>query len=114
MPSARRVRDLVRLYRRLHVDHPDAGRRTGLVRLAFAADLGVLHAVAGAALADRHDPEAVEAREQVAWSALHAEEAGLLVEAPLEPLRAGLRDALAGLDPVAADRCWAEAREGFA
>ncbi|AWZ09802.1 hypothetical protein DRB89_41420 [Streptomyces sp. ICC4] len=55
-----------------------------------------------------------EARECVEWSALHAEEAGLLGPAPLEPLRAGLREALAGAgigDGDVADRCWAQARE---
>ncbi|WP_199736497.1 RNA ligase family protein [Micromonospora sp. HM5-17] len=38
----------------------------------------------------------------------------VLGEAPLEPLRAGLRSALAGLDRDAADRCWAEARSAHA
>ncbi|WP_327238494.1 AAA family ATPase [Streptomyces sp. NBC_01317] len=111
MPLARRIADLVGLHTRLHRPHPDDERRTGLGHLALAADLGVLHAVAGAVAVGR----GAEAREQVDWSALHAEEAGLLGEAPLEPLRPGLRDALAGLgDPDAADRCWAEAREAYA
>ncbi|MCB5183224.1 ATP-binding protein, partial [Streptomyces antimicrobicus] len=52
--------------------------------------------------------------EQCAWSLLHAEEAGLLGPDPLAPLRDGLREALAGLPPHAADRCWAEAREAYA
>ncbi|MEE6259997.1 RNA ligase family protein [Plantactinospora sonchi] len=114
MPLARRVADLVGLHGRLHRPFPDAGRRAGLVRLADAADLGVLHAVATAVLAGRHDDVAVAAAEQVGWSELHADDAGLLGEAPLEPLRAGLRQALSALDPDAADRCWAEARDAYA
>ncbi|GAA2889300.1 hypothetical protein GCM10010517_53390 [Streptosporangium fragile] len=137
MPLARRVADLVELHAVLHRRFPDEARRTGLVRLAVAADLGVLHAVAAAVLAGRDDGDAAEAREQVDWSELHAEEAGLLGEAPLRPLRAGLRRALRGRapgaageegrpgavgagqtgeegDPEAADRCWAEAREAYA
>jgi predicted kinase len=82
--------------------------------MAYAADLGVLHALAAAVLTGRGDAEAAGAREQVEWSALHAEAAGLLGEAPLAGLRAGLREALAGLDADAADRCWAEARESYA
>lgn len=110
MPLARRVADLAGLYPSLRRPFPDAERRAGLVRMSLAADLGVLHALAGAT-ADPAERECVE------WSALCAEEAGLLGEAPLEPLRAGLREALGGLgdtDPDAADRCWAEAREAFA
>ncbi|WP_055688671.1 RNA ligase family protein [Streptomyces prasinus] len=108
MPGARRTADLVGLSPRLQHPYPDGDRRTGLARLALAADLGVLHAVAGAVA------HTAEAREQVDWSALHAEEAGLLGESPLEPLRTGLRDALAGLGSAAADRCWAQARDAFA
>ncbi|WP_329426195.1 AAA family ATPase [Streptosporangium sp. NBC_01495] len=114
MPLARRVADLVELHPRLHRDFPDEARRTGLVRLAVAADLGVLHAVAAAALAGRADDDAADAREQVAWSELHADEAGLLGEAPLEPLRLGLRQALGDCEPEVADRCWAETREAYA
>lgn len=108
MPTARRVADLVGIYPRLQRPFPDAGRRAGLVRMAVAADLGVLHALAGAAAAGD-----AGARECVEWSALYAEEAGLLGPDPLGPLRAGLREALAGLDADAADRCWAQAREAF-
>ncbi|MCJ1676729.1 AAA family ATPase [Streptomyces sp. APSN-46.1] len=138
MPLARRVADLVGLYPSLRRPFPDEERRAGLVRMAVAADLGVLHALAGATA----DPEE---RECAGWSALYAEEAGLLGAAPLEPLRAGLREALtglggtgtdggtdgdagthsdagagadadagAGIDADVADRCWAEAREAFA
>ncbi|SEN35987.1 RNA ligase family protein [Nonomuraea pusilla] len=115
MPLARRVADLVGLHAALHRPYPDEHRRAGLARMAFAADLGVLHAVASAVpLAGWPDEAARAAREQAEWSALHAEEAGLLAPGPLEPLRAGLRAALAGLDPEAADRCWAEAREAWA
>ncbi|MGJ6966127.1 RNA ligase family protein [Streptosporangium sp. G11] len=114
MPLARRIADLVELHPRLHRDFPDEARRTGLVRLAVAADLGVLHAVAAAALTGSADGDATGAREQVAWSELHADEAGLLGEAPLEPLRLGLRQALGGCEPEVADRCWAETREAYA
>ncbi|MFE5807862.1 AAA family ATPase, partial [Streptomyces sp. NPDC056491] len=109
MALARRVSDLLGLYPYLQRPFPDADRRAGLVRMAAAADLGVLHALAGA-LADE-----AQARECVEWSALCAEEAGLLGGAdPLEALRAGLREPLAALDADAADRCWAEARRAFA
>ncbi|MFF4656214.1 RNA ligase family protein [Streptomyces sp. NPDC001381] len=110
VPLARRVADLVGLHPSLHRPYPDAERRTGLVRMSFAADPGVLHAVAGAVAVDD------QAREQVEWSALHAQEAGLLAEAPLRPLRDGLREALArdGVGGEAADRCWAQAREAYA
>jgi hypothetical protein len=46
MPLARRVADLVGLHPALHRPYPDEERRAGLVRLSYAADLGVLHAVA--------------------------------------------------------------------
>ncbi|SHG22922.1 RNA ligase family protein [Streptoalloteichus hindustanus] len=108
MPLARRVADLVGLHTVLHRAFPDVERRAGLVRLSAAADLGVLHAVAAAAATD------AEARDQVSWSALHAEEAGLLGEEPLGHLRSGLREALRGHDVDVADRCWAQAREAFA
>ncbi|MGW2997736.1 RNA ligase family protein, partial [Streptomyces sp. NPDC001193] len=65
MPLARRVADLVGLHPYLQRPFPDEGRRAGLVRMALAADLGVLHALAGATAAV--DPEA---RECVEWSAL--------------------------------------------
>ncbi|GHB53201.1 hypothetical protein GCM10010347_24000 [Streptomyces cirratus] len=109
MPSARRVADLVGLYPALRRPFPDAERRAGLVRLAAAADLGVLHALAGAL----GDPADGAGRDCAEWSALYAEEAGLLGPDPLGPLRSGLREALAGLGRHAADRCWARAREAF-
>ncbi|MBZ9594200.1 AAA family ATPase [Streptomyces erythrochromogenes] len=109
MPLARRVGDLLGLYPYLQRPFSDADRRAGLVRMAAAADLGVLHALAGA-LAD-----GPQARECVEWSALWAEEAGLLGGPdPLEALRTALREPLAGLGAAAADRCWAEARRAFA
>ncbi|MFH7600117.1 RNA ligase family protein [Streptomyces racemochromogenes] len=108
MRTARRVADLVGLYPVLRRPYPDGERRAGLVRLASAADLGVLHALASAL------PGATAGETECAeWSALCAEEAGLLGPDPLGPLRTGLRSALGGLDPDAADRCWAEAREAF-
>ncbi|MCC9307172.1 AAA family ATPase [Kitasatospora sp. RB6PN24] len=108
VPLARRVADLVGLHDRLLRPYPDQDRPTGLRRLAIAADLGVLHAVAAAAAATD------EEREHVDWSALHAEDAGLLGPAPLAPLRTELRAALAGRPPEVLDRCWAQAREAFA
>ncbi|MFD3538219.1 RNA ligase family protein [Streptomyces sp. NPDC058662] len=107
MGLARRVADLVGLYPYLQRPFPEAERRAGLVRLAEAADLGILHALAGAAAGD------AEARECVEWSALCAEDAGLLGPDPLGFLRDGLRTDLAGLGADAADRCWAEARRAF-
>ncbi|MFI7131525.1 RNA ligase family protein [Nonomuraea sp. NPDC050153] len=111
MGPARRVADLVGLHGALHRPYPDEERRAGLGRMALAADLGVLHAVAAAVPAGRADDQA---REQVEWSALHAEDAGLLGPEPLEPLRDGLREALSGLGAQAAGRCWAEARDSWA
>lgn len=95
---ARRVGDLVGLHRLLHEPFPDEARRAGLLRMSTAVDLDVLHAVSAAVSDDR------AARDQVAWSALHAEEVG-----SWERLRAGLRERL-GHGPVG-DRCWAEARD---
>ncbi|WP_328296985.1 AAA family ATPase [Streptomyces sp. NBC_00435] len=125
MATARLVADLVGLYPALRkpFPYPDAERRAGLVRLTQAADLGVLHALAGAVRGSAGSAEAAAgAVECVEWSALYAEEAGLLGTAPLEPLRSGLRAALAaagigdgigqGASDVA-DRCWAEAREAY-
>ncbi|MFB7475214.1 RNA ligase family protein [Kitasatospora sp. NPDC056184] len=108
LPLARRIADLVGLHPSLRQPHPDEDRRAGLVRLTAAADLGVLHALA--AVAAQSPPE----HDQVAWSALHAEDAGLLAEAPLDWLRTGLRAEWAELDRDAADRCWAQAREAYA
>ncbi|MFD4769794.1 RNA ligase family protein [Streptomyces niveus] len=103
MAQARRVADLVGLHGALHRPFPDDERRSGLARMALAADLRVLHAVAGARAAD------AEAREQVDWSALHAEDAGLLDGGP----PAALRAALDGLGPDAVARCWAQARDAW-
>jgi predicted kinase len=114
MRLARRVADLTGLHGALSRPYPDEQRRAGLGRMALAADLGVLHAVAGAVLTGRVDDEADHEREQVEWSALYAEDAGLLGPGPLEPFRAGLRAALAGLGGAAAERCWAEARDAWA
>ncbi|MFJ9589937.1 RNA ligase family protein [Streptomyces acidicola] len=114
MPLARRVADLVGLHPALHRPYPDEDRRAGLVRLSYAADLGVLHAVA------RATADTDEAREQVEWSALHAED----IEGPKEIGQgeagqpglgeAGLREAFAVLPDDAAVRCRAEAREAYA
>ncbi|MFE6128928.1 RNA ligase family protein [Streptomyces sp. NPDC056437] len=99
MGTAREVADLIGLQARLHRPYPDEERRTGLVRMSYAADLGVLHAVARATAED------TGAREQVDWSALHAEGIGGLD---------GLRETFAGLAPDTAARCVAEAREAYA
>ncbi|MCX5397535.1 RNA ligase family protein [Streptomyces sp. NBC_00102] len=99
LPLAVRVADLVGLHRSLHRAYPHEERRTGLTRMSWAAGLGTLHALA-AATADTD-----EARGYVEWSALHAEEVR-------EP--AGLREVFDGLEPDAADRCRAEAREAYA
>jgi predicted kinase len=99
LPLARRVADLVGLQAGLHRPYPDEQRRAGLVRMSYAADLGVLHAVAAATAGT------AEAREQVEWSALHAADV-----APLD----GLTEAFADLDDDAAARCRAEAREAYA
>lgn len=107
MRLGRRVADLAGLYPYLHRPFPDARRRAGLVRMAAAADLGVLHALAGALAADARERECVE------WSALHAQEAGLDGADPCGALRSGLREALAGLGTEAADRCWAQARRAY-
>ncbi|MGW9023507.1 RNA ligase family protein [Streptomyces sp. NPDC055722] len=101
MPLARRVADLVGLHPALHRPYPDADRRSGLVRLSYAADLGLLHAVARATAATD------EAREQVEWSALHAEGIRRMDED-------ALREAFAELPADAAVRCRAEAREAYA
>lgn len=101
MPLACRVADLVGLHPALHRPYPDEDRRAGLVRLSYAADLGLLHAVA------RATADTDEAREQVEWSALHAEDIDGLDEG-------GLRETFAGLPDDAAVRCRAEAREAYA
>ncbi|MEV8362895.1 RNA ligase family protein [Streptomyces niveus] len=107
MAQARRVADLVGLHGALHRPFPDDQRRSGLARMALAADLRVLHAVAGALAAD------AESREQVDWSALHAEDAGLLDGGPPAALRTGMRAALDGLGADAVARCWAQARDAW-
>ncbi|MFI6609590.1 RNA ligase family protein [Streptomyces sp. NPDC050507] len=99
MPLARRIADLVGLYPALHRPYPDDERHGGLARMSLAAGLPVLHALAGV-LAD-----GPEAREQVEWSALHAADVA-------EP--SGLSEAFAGLEPEAAARCLAQAREAYA
>ncbi|MFE9295605.1 RNA ligase family protein [Streptomyces niveus] len=104
MAQARRVADLVGLHGALHRPFPDGERRSGLARLALAADLRVLHAVAGAVAEGTSG-------EQVEWSAMIAEEAGLLGREPLRALREGLRTALEGLGGDAVERCWAQARD---
>ncbi|GAA0394269.1 hypothetical protein Acor_66270 [Acrocarpospora corrugata] len=106
MPLARRVADLVGLHPHLHQPFPDESRRSGLIRLAIAADLGVLHAVAATVA------NTPEARDQVAWSELHTEEAGLLTEDPWATMRTEMRAKLGHGD--VADRCWAETREAYA
>ena len=109
VPLARRVADVVGLHTRLHTPFPDEQRRSGLARMSLAADLGVLHALAEAAAFDD-----AAAREQVQWSALFAEDCGLMVPEPWGQLRDGLRTELADLPLPAANRCWAQARIAWA
>ncbi|MEO3974236.1 RNA ligase family protein [Streptomyces sp. CAU 1734] len=90
MGLARRVADLVGAAEGLQRPYPDEERRAGLIRLSYAADLGLAHGVAQAVA------ETDEAREQVEWSALYAAEIG---PPPLGDLRG---------------RCRAEAREAYA
>ncbi|WP_393059923.1 RNA ligase family protein [Streptomyces sp. LN549] len=99
MPLARRTADLVGLYPALHRPYPDEERHSGLARMSLAADLPVLHALAAELT------ETPEAREQVEWSALHAQDVR-------EP--DGLPEAFSGLEPDAAARCLAQAREAYA
>ncbi|MFG2598293.1 RNA ligase family protein [Streptomyces sp. NPDC048462] len=99
MPLARRTADLVGLYPALHRPYPDDERHGGLARMALAADLTVLHALAGVLAGTP------EARDQVEWSSLHAQEVR-------EP--SGLSEAFADLAPEAAARCLAQAREAYA
>ncbi|MFF7360704.1 RNA ligase family protein [Streptomyces sp. NPDC008125] len=99
LAAAVRVADLVGLHRSLHRPYPDEERRTGLTRMSWAADLPTLHALAAATAPTD------EARGYVEWSALHAEE----IRRP-----AGLREVFDGLEPDAADRCLAQAREAYA
>jgi predicted kinase len=108
MPLARRVADLIGLAPKLHAAFPDEGRRAGLARMSFGTDLLTLHALAASTAPDS------EAADHVAWSALFAEDAGLLPESPLTALRSACRPAFSDLAPHAADRCWAQARELFA
>lgn len=117
LPLARRVADLIGLHERLRAPFPDAQRRSGLARMSLAADLGALHALAEGTLAGRiraGDDDARAAHDQIQWSALYAEDAGLLQPEPWRPLRDGLRTALAELPRPAADRCWAQARDAWA
>jgi predicted kinase len=86
----------------------DEHRRAGLARMSFGTDLAVLHSVAAATAPDK------EAAENVAWSALFAEDSGLLPGSPVGALRLACREAFASLSTRAADRCWAEARHLFA
>ncbi|MEU9603035.1 RNA ligase family protein [Streptomyces sp. NPDC048057] len=103
MRTARRTADLVGLCPNLHRPYPDEARRTGLVRMAHAADPRVLHAVARALAPD------AAAQEQVEWSALYAQDAGLF-DAPTPWSAWPFPD----LAPDAAARCRAEAREAYA
>jgi predicted kinase len=113
MRVARRVGDLVGLHPRLHVRFRGGGRTRGLRRMARAVDLGVLHAVAAAVLEGAEGEAADDARENVAWSELHAMDAGLVGPSPIAKLRAGLRSSLAGLPEGVRDRCFAEALDAW-
>jgi predicted kinase len=111
MPTVRRVADVVGLAPRLGTSFDDEYRRAGLVRMSFGSDLAVLHCVAAATAPD------TAAVENVTWSALFAEDSGLLGTSPgspLETLRMACREAFAELPAQTADRCWGEARQLFA
>ncbi|MFD0631846.1 AAA family ATPase [Catenulispora yoronensis] len=119
MPLARRIADVIGNTHRLHSTSPNAStldddqRRAGLIRMAFGTDLTVLHAVATATATSS------TAVENVAWSGMVAEDAGLLAAsgAPrtVAAFHAACREAFASLPSAdAADRCWGEARELFA
>ncbi|MCM2393124.1 RNA ligase family protein [Streptomyces albipurpureus] len=97
MRLARQVADVIGLAPGLQRPYPDEERPTGLLRLSYAADLGVLHTVAAATA------QTTQEREQSEWSALYAEE-----------IRAWQPPRFDGLGPDAADRCRAEAREAYA
>ncbi|MBS2537071.1 AAA family ATPase [Catenulispora sp. NF23] len=108
MPTVRRIADAVGLAPRLHTSIDDEYRRAGLARMSFGTDLAMLHSVAAATASDS------AAMENVTWSLLFAEDCGLLPGSPIQGLRSACRDAFAELSPLAADRCWGEARLLFA
>lgn len=114
MRVARRVADLVGLHPSLFRHVPDETRRPGLSRMARAADIGVLHAVAFATLTGDFSSAANEARDQVEWSELVAAEAGLLDARPWAAIARTLNAELTGFDPRTKDRCWSEALELWA
>lgn len=91
MQRAVRVVHLVQLHQRPTLPVDDATREGGLVSLARATDLRLLHG-----LAAHRFPE----HEQVAWSRLHAEEAGLWARDPLVPFRRGIEEQVAPEDAV--------------
>lgn len=103
MPLARRVADLVGLYPLLGRPYPDERRHAGLRALAVAADLEVLHAVAGAIYAGGTGGAELE---QVEWSSL-------FVSPDLARPVLDLAPSVLDLPLDVADRCWAEARAAF-
>jgi hypothetical protein len=90
VPLAVRVHRLCALHERLRNAVDDATRAGGLVSLARSADLRALHA-----LAERGADDAQ--REQVQWSRLVADEAGLLDPEAIERWVGGLRALLPAL-----------------
>ena len=106
--TARAVAMLVQLVRHPTFSVQDDTRRAGLVQLARSVDLGVLHALAGWWCAHTGDSEGAE---QVAWSELHSDDAGLLAADPFVHLRKGLRSTLSG-DPHA-DALWTGVLRAF-
>ena len=98
---------LLRLHRNLHHPVDDTTREGGLVTLARAVDLAALHA-----LAEQTAPDD-DAREQVAWSRMVAEEAGLLARRPLDPWTARLAELLPA-SGLTADWLRGEALSGWA
>ena len=96
---ARRAADLAGLARVVREPFLDEARPRGLRKMARAADLGIVHALARTS-ADRVTDELVQ------WSELHAGEAGLLSPAPLAALRADARAMLAELPASRAQKVW--------
>ncbi len=105
---ARRSADLLALSPSLHRRFSDELRPRGLRQLSLSASLPVLHALA-ASTATQCEPNS-DALEQVEWSRLVANDAGLWDKDPLESLRAELVPCLMALPRVTRCRIWAVAR----
>jgi predicted kinase len=105
---ARRSSDLLALYPLLHRSFPDERRPRGLRQLSLSVSLPVLHALASSSARLCESSDA--AFEQVEWSRLVANDAGLWDTNPLEELRADLAPSLRALPQRLSYRIWAAAR----